>query len=63
MKMTEDNVFRVEHQLIKDLLLWELMDDDRMCHTAAAYVCGVNDMATAMVECLKDFLGGGDDHA
>lgn len=54
MKMTEDNVFRVEHSLIKDLLLLELMDDDRMCHTLAAYVCGVNNMATAMVECLKD---------
>lgn len=54
MKMTEDNVYRVEHNLIKDLIMWELTDDDRLCHTAAAYVCGINDMAEAMVECLKD---------
>ena len=54
MKMTEDNVYRVEHKLIKDLILWEVTDDDRMCHTVVSYICGINDMAEAMVECLKD---------
>lgn len=52
-KLTEENVFRIEHNLIKDLLLWELMDDDRLCHTAAAYVCGINDMAGAVVDCME----------
>lgn len=54
MKMTKENVYMVEHKLIRDLLLWELMDDDRLCHTAAAYICGINDMADGMLDCLKD---------
>lgn len=53
MKMTEDNVFRAEHKLIKDSLLWEGLNDDRLCHALLAYVCGINDMAEEMVECLK----------
>ena len=53
MKMTEDNVFRVEHKLIKDSLLWEGLNDDRLCHALLAYVCGINDMAEEMVKCLK----------
>ena len=53
MRMTEDNVFRVEHNLIQATALWEAMDNDRDCHTVLAYVCGINDMATAMINCLK----------
>ena len=52
--MTEENVYRVEHKMISDSILWECMDDDRQCHTMLAYICGINDMAEAMVECLKD---------
>ena len=52
--MTEDNVYRVEHKLIHDSVLWESMDNDRECHTMLAYICGINDMAAAVIECLKE---------
>ena len=54
MKLTDDNVYRVEHKLIKDSLLWEAVDDEKLCHAMVAYVCGINDMAEAVVEYLKE---------
>ena len=52
--MTEDNVYRVEHKLISETVLWESMESDRDCHTVLAYICGINEMAAAVVDCLKE---------
>lgn len=47
-----DNVRRIEHEMIKDMILWERMDDDRLCHSITAYICGMNDLAEKIIEFL-----------
>lgn len=57
MKLTEDNVYRVEHKLIHDTDLWDDMDNDKRNLVLVAYIPGINDMAQSIVNCMKDLEG------
>lgn len=57
MKLTEGNVYRVEHKLIHDIDLRDDLDNDKRNLALVAYISGINDMAQSIVNCLKD-LGG-----
>lgn len=57
MKLTEDNVYRIEHNIIHEIVLWDDLEDEKRSIALLAYVSGINDMAQAIVSALK----GGDD--
>lgn len=54
MKLTEDNVYRVEHKLIRETGLWDDLEDEKRNIALLAYVSGINDMAKAIVDALKE---------
>ena len=59
-KLTEDAVFRIEQNLIRDTDLWyELENQDRNIELLA-YISGINDMAQAIVRVLKEPEGMND---
>lgn len=51
MKFTEENVLKVEHLLISDLVIWEVPDDEKA--NVAMYIAGVHDMAQALIEAME----------
>lgn len=52
MKFTEDNVLRVEHNLIKEQLI---MDCPEECKAdLLAYIAGVNDMADDIIAAMRE---------
>lgn len=53
MRLTQESIYQIEHQLIHDSLLWEMIGNDNECRAAAAYVCGINDMARAIANTIK----------
>lgn len=60
MKLTEDAVFRIEQNLIRDTDLWyELENQDRNIELLT-YISGINDMAQAIVRVLKEPEGMND---
>ena len=60
MKLTEDNVFRIEQNLIRDTDLWyELENQDRNIELLT-YISGINDMAQAIGRGLKEPEGMND---
>lgn len=56
MKFTEDNVYRIEHQILNEQLLCTLMaeDNDNMHRHMIGFIEGVQAMANGMLECLKE---------
>lgn len=54
MKLTEDNVFRIEHNLIRDTELWDDLENQERNIALLTYISGINDMAQAIVRVLKE---------
>lgn len=54
MKLTEENVLKVQHKMIQDSLLWETFDSDRLMQQMLAYVTGINDMTQAIIEAIRE---------
>ena len=60
MKLTEDNAFRIEHNLIRDTELWDELENQARNIEILAYISGINDMAQAIVRVLKEPEGMND---
>lgn len=54
MNLTEDNVYRIEHQMIRETDLWDDLADEKRNIALLAYVSGINDMAQAIVNAIKE---------
>ena len=54
MKMTEDAVCRIEHNLIRDTELWDDLENQARNIALLTYISGINDMAQAIVRVLKE---------
>ena len=54
MRLTEDNVYLIEHKIIRETGLWDDLEDEKRNIALMAYVSGINDMAQAIVTALKD---------
>ena len=56
MKLSEENIYKLEHELIRDLVIWETMGteyEDKI----PAYVAGAHDMANMVVKAIKEIQG------
>lgn len=53
-KLTEDNVYRIEHKIIRETDLWDDLEDEKRNIALLAYVSDINDMAKAIVDALKE---------
>lgn len=53
MKLTDANVYLIEHNLIQGMEMF-VVGDDRQARDLTMYVAGVNDMAQAVVEALRE---------
>lgn len=55
MALTEGDVYRIEHELIKDQCIWEAVDDASPNWRAALLfeIAGINDMASAIVAAIE----------
>ena len=60
MKLTEDAVCRIEHNLIRDVDLWDDLENQTRNIALLAYISGINDMAQAIVRVLKEPEGMND---
>lgn len=54
MRLTEDNVYRIEHKIIRETDIWDDLEDEKRNIALLAYVSGINDMAKAIVDALKE---------
>lgn len=54
MKLTEDAVFRIEHNLIRDTELWDDLENQERNIALLTYISCINDMAQAVVRVLKE---------
>lgn len=54
MKLTEDAVCRIEHNLIRDTELWDDLENQARNIALLTYISGINDMAQAIVRVLKE---------
>ena len=54
MRLTEDNVYLIEHKIIRETGLWDDLEDEKRNIALLAYVAGINDMAQEIVALLKD---------
>lgn len=52
MKFTEDNVLIMEHKLIQDQIIMDCPQELR--EGLLAYIAGVNDMAQAVIEAMRE---------
>ena len=52
MKFTEDNVLRVEHELIQGQIIMECPKE--LKEDLLAYIAGVSDMAQAIIEAMRE---------
>lgn len=55
MKLTAENVRIVEQDLLDDLEMWGA--EDKEAERVTHYICGVHDMANAVIRAIKE-LGG-----
>lgn len=53
MKLTDANVYKLEHELIMDTNIWSFLDKKEMVQ-GLFYVAGINAMAQAVVEALRE---------
>ena len=54
MNLTEEDVYRVEHKLIRDTDVWDDFENDKLNVALLTYISGINDMANEIIKCLKD---------
>lgn len=54
MNLTEEDVYRVEHKLIRDTDVWGDFENDKLNVALLTYISGINDMANEIIKCLKD---------
>lgn len=54
MRLTEDNVYLIEHKIIRETGLWDDLEDEKRNIALLAYVSCINDMAQEIVALLKD---------
>ena len=54
MKLTDDAVCRIEHNLIRDTELWDDLENQARNIALLTYISGINDMAQAIVRVLKE---------
>jgi NAD(P)H-flavin reductase len=55
MKLTDANVYLIEHKLVRDICAGCFdVTDTQADRDTLLYVCGVNDMAQAVVEALRE---------
>ena len=58
--MTEEEICKLEHKFIQDLLLFETTDSDRAMTQMTMYIAGVNHFAQCVIEEIqKDMKVGG----
>ena len=59
MKLTDANVYLIEHKIVRDMCLgcFETENPDTIRDTTM-YIAGVNDMAQAVVEALREVKDG-----
>ena len=60
MKLTDDAVCRIEHNLIRDTELWDDLENQARNIALLTYISGINDMAQAIVRVLKEPEGMND---
>lgn len=60
MRLTEDAVCRIEHNLIRDTELWDDLENQARNIALLTYISGINDMAQAIVRVLKEPEGMND---
>lgn len=60
MKLTEDAVCRIEHNLIREIELWDDLENQDRNIALLTYISGINDMAQAIVRVLKEPEGMND---
>ena len=52
MKVNEHNVLMVQHDIIRNSLIWDCPKEDR--EALLMYIAGVNDMAQAVIEAMRE---------
>lgn len=52
MKVNEHNVLMVQHDILRNSLIWECPKEDR--EALLMYIAGVNDMAQAVIEAIQE---------
>ena len=57
MKLTDANVYLIEHKILLDLEFWAFANN-RDAKATAMYIAGVRDMAQAVVEALREVENG-----
>lgn len=60
MTLTEDAVYRIEHNLIRDTELWDDLENQERNIALLTYISGINDMTQAIVRVLKEQEGMND---
>ena len=53
MKLTEENVLRIQHEMIRNSSLWGATLRDRDMIQMTMYICGINDTTEALLEELR----------
>lgn len=54
MTLTEDAVYRIEHNLIRETELWDDLENKTRNIAFLTYILGINDMAQAIVRVLQE---------
>lgn len=57
MKITEGVILKVEHDLLVSQILFDCPEEERAAMTM--YIAGVNDMAQAVIEVMKEGMPNG----
>ena len=58
MKLTKENVLKIQHQLISSCCIWERTEDDKGADKIAMYICGINDMAQEIMDAIDEIRRG-----
>ena len=57
MKLTDANVYKLEHQLIQETNIWSFVEEKEMVQ-GLFYVAEINAMAQALIEALQEVNNG-----
>ena len=52
MKVNEYNVLKLQHDILRNSLIWECPKEDR--EALLMHIAGVNDMAQAVIEAIQE---------
>lgn len=53
MKFTEDNVYRVEHQMLGDACIWDNLSNPEDAKNTLTYIAGVYDTVTNIIDAMR----------